>query len=135
MMFAPPSTSAPTLIEESSPIVLRYKTPYFKASARVVMPPIPRNETWVVGWIQACNQMEFFNTYSDLGISLGDMGLPKTDPVSPSFSHLHRKQADVTSQVTVTPTTANAGLPVNTLFCSLFSTSWLYFSLLIKLCT
>uniref|UniRef100_A0ABI7W1A7 Family with sequence similarity 78 member B n=1 Tax=Felis catus TaxID=9685 RepID=A0ABI7W1A7_FELCA len=58
----------PTRIEETSPIVLRYKTPYFKASARVVMPPIPRHETWVVGWIQACNQMEFFNTYSDLGI-------------------------------------------------------------------
>uniref|UniRef100_A0A6I8P7V4 Family with sequence similarity 78 member B n=1 Tax=Ornithorhynchus anatinus TaxID=9258 RepID=A0A6I8P7V4_ORNAN len=59
---------APTLIEETSPIVLRYKTPYFKASARVAMPPIPRRETWVVGWIQACNQMEFFNTYSDLGM-------------------------------------------------------------------
>uniref|UniRef100_A0A8B9WDW9 Family with sequence similarity 78 member B n=1 Tax=Bos mutus grunniens TaxID=30521 RepID=A0A8B9WDW9_BOSMU len=58
----------PTRIEETSPIVLRYKTPYFKASARVVMPPIPRHETWVVGWIQACNQMEFFNTYSDLGM-------------------------------------------------------------------
>ena len=29
----------PTIIEENSPIVLRYKTPYFKASARVVMPP------------------------------------------------------------------------------------------------
>uniref|UniRef100_A0A9L0RDF0 Family with sequence similarity 78 member B n=1 Tax=Equus caballus TaxID=9796 RepID=A0A9L0RDF0_HORSE len=60
----------PTRIEETSPIVLRYKTPYFKASARVVMPPIPRHETWVVGWIQACNQMEFFNTYSDLGMSV-----------------------------------------------------------------
>lgn len=58
----------PTLIEESSPIVLRYKTPYFKASARVVMPPIPRNETWVVGWIQACTQMEFYNTYGDVGM-------------------------------------------------------------------
>ncbi|XP_051525779.1 protein FAM78B-like [Myxocyprinus asiaticus] len=59
----------PTVIEENSPIVLRYKTPYFKAAARVVMPPIPRNETWVVGWIQACTQMEFYNTYGDLGMS------------------------------------------------------------------
>ncbi|XP_026880149.1 protein FAM78B [Electrophorus electricus] len=59
----------PTLIEENSPIVLRYKTPYFKASARVVMPPIARNETWVVGWIQACTQMEFYNTYGDIGMS------------------------------------------------------------------
>eukprot|EP00064_Thunnus_orientalis_P011406 superscaffoldBa00001646_g11437 len=59
----------PTVIEENSPIVLRYKTPYFKASARIVMPPIPRNETWVVGWIQACTQMEFYNTYGDVGMS------------------------------------------------------------------
>ncbi|KAG1973600.1 protein FAM78B-like [Pimephales promelas] len=59
----------PTVIEENSPIVLRYRTPYFKASARIVMPPIPRNETWVVGWIQACTQMEFYNTYGDLGMS------------------------------------------------------------------
>ncbi|KAJ8374471.1 hypothetical protein SKAU_G00050510 [Synaphobranchus kaupii] len=59
----------PTIIEENSPIVLRYKTPYFKASARVVMPPVPRNETWVVGWIQACTQMEFYNTYGDIGMS------------------------------------------------------------------
>lgn len=58
----------PTLIEENSPIVLRYKTPYFKASARIVMPPVPRNETWVVGWIQACTQMEFYNTYGDIGM-------------------------------------------------------------------
>lgn len=57
-----------TVIEESSPIVLRYKTPYFKASARIVMPPIQRSETWVVGWIQACTQMEFYNTYGDIGM-------------------------------------------------------------------
>ncbi|KAJ8278576.1 hypothetical protein GJAV_G00089080 [Gymnothorax javanicus] len=60
---------SPTIIEENSPIVLRYKTPYFKASARVVMPPVPRNETWVVGWIQACTKMEFYNTYGDIGMS------------------------------------------------------------------
>ena len=58
----------PTVIEENSPIVLRYKTPYFRASAGIVMPPVPRNETWVVGWIQACTQMEFYNTYGDIGM-------------------------------------------------------------------
>lgn len=58
----------PTIIEENSPIVLRYKTPYFRASAGIVMPPVPRNETWTVGWIQACTQMEFFNTYGDIGM-------------------------------------------------------------------
>ncbi|XP_071607368.1 protein FAM78B isoform X2 [Heliangelus exortis] len=60
---------AATAIEESSPVVLRYRTPYFRASARVLMPPIARRHTWVVGWIQACNHMEFYNTYSDLGVS------------------------------------------------------------------
>ncbi|XP_027016451.1 protein FAM78B [Tachysurus fulvidraco] len=59
----------PTVIEENSPIVLRYRTPYFKAFALVVMPPIPRHETWVIGWIQACTQMEFYNTYGDTGMS------------------------------------------------------------------
>lgn len=59
---------AATAIEESSPVVLRYRTPYFRASARVLMPPIARRHTWVVGWIQACNHMEFYNTYSDLGV-------------------------------------------------------------------
>lgn len=58
----------PTVVEENSPIVLRYKTPYFRASAGVVMPPLPRNETWVVGWIQACTQMEFYNTYAEIGM-------------------------------------------------------------------
>lgn len=58
----------PTVIEENSPIVLRYRTPYFKAFALVVMPPIPRHETWVIGWIQACTQMEFYNTYGDTGM-------------------------------------------------------------------
>ncbi|XP_060697123.1 protein FAM78A [Hemiscyllium ocellatum] len=59
----------PTVIDESSDIVLRYRTPYFRATARVCVPPILRAETWVVGWIQACNYMEFYNTYGELGMS------------------------------------------------------------------
>lgn len=59
---------SPTVVEENSPIVLRYRTPYFRASAGVVMPPVPRNETWTVGWIQACTQMEFYNTYGEAGV-------------------------------------------------------------------
>ncbi|CAI5639270.1 protein FAM78B [Oreochromis niloticus] len=58
----------PTVIEESL-CGLQYKTPYFKASARIVMPPVPRNETWVVGWIQACTHKEYYNTYGDVGMS------------------------------------------------------------------
>lgn len=57
----------PTEIEEKSPIVLRYRTPYFRASAHVIVPPIPRKETWTVGWIQACDSMKFINQYGDLG--------------------------------------------------------------------
>ena len=58
---------SPTIIEEYSPIVLRYRTPYFRAHAQVIMPPIRNKETWTVGWIQACNYMRFINQYGDLG--------------------------------------------------------------------
>uniref|UniRef100_UPI00398EDE35 protein FAM78A isoform X1 n=2 Tax=Pristiophorus japonicus TaxID=55135 RepID=UPI00398EDE35 len=61
--------SNPTSIDEASDIVLRYRTPYFRASARVCVPPILKPDTWVVGWIQACNYMEFYNTYGNLGMS------------------------------------------------------------------
>ncbi|GCB66505.1 hypothetical protein scyTo_0013583, partial [Scyliorhinus torazame] len=61
--------SSPTVIDESSDIVLRYRTPHFRATARVCVPPILRAETWVIGWIQACNYMEFHNMYGDLGRS------------------------------------------------------------------
>ncbi|XP_072908509.1 protein FAM78A isoform X1 [Hemitrygon akajei] len=61
--------SNPTSIDESSDIVLRYRTPYFRASARVCVPPILKADTWVVGWIQACNYMEFHNAYGDVGMS------------------------------------------------------------------
>ena len=59
----------PTQIEESSPVVLRYKTPYFRASASVVIPPIDQKNTWTIGWIQACEKMEFKNTYGEHGHS------------------------------------------------------------------
>ena len=58
---------SPTIIEEYSPIVLRYRTPYFRAHAQVIMPPIRNKETWTVGWIQACSYMKFINQYGNLG--------------------------------------------------------------------
>ncbi|XP_058230421.1 protein FAM78A isoform X1 [Hemibagrus wyckioides] len=61
--------SSPTVIDESSNVVLRYRTPYFRAAARVHMPPLVRKEIWTVGWIQACNKMDFFNYYGEEGIS------------------------------------------------------------------
>ncbi|XP_061657600.1 protein FAM78A isoform X2 [Syngnathoides biaculeatus] len=33
------------------------------------VPPVAANETWTVGWIQACNHMEFYNTYGSKGMS------------------------------------------------------------------
>ncbi|KAI5088201.1 hypothetical protein C0J45_21744, partial [Silurus meridionalis] len=61
--------SKPTVIDETSEVVLRYRTPYFRAAARVQVPPVVRKEIWTVGWIQACNQMDFFNYYGKEGIS------------------------------------------------------------------
>uniref|UniRef100_A0A8C6XKW3 Family with sequence similarity 78 member A n=1 Tax=Naja naja TaxID=35670 RepID=A0A8C6XKW3_NAJNA len=59
----------PTNIDESSSVVLRYRTPHFRASAQVLLPPVPKKETWIVGWIQACSHMEFYNYYGDHGMS------------------------------------------------------------------
>ncbi|XP_066518120.1 protein FAM78A [Hoplias malabaricus] len=59
----------PTSVDESSSVVLRYRTPHFRASARLSVPPITSTETWTVGWIQACNHMEFHNTYGAKGMS------------------------------------------------------------------
>ncbi|XP_076854266.1 protein FAM78A isoform X2 [Brachyhypopomus gauderio] len=59
----------PTVIDESSNVVLRYRTPYFRAAARVQIPPVTSKEIWTVGWIQACNQMDFLNYYGEEGVS------------------------------------------------------------------
>ncbi|KAM6169287.1 protein FAM78A [Rhynchocyon petersi] len=77
----------PTSIDESSSVVLRYRTPHFRASAQVVMPPIPKKETWIVGWIQACSHMEFYNQYGDQGMSsweLPDLQEGKIEAISDS---------------------------------------------------
>ncbi|XP_026152790.1 protein FAM78A isoform X1 [Mastacembelus armatus] len=63
--------SNPTIIDESSNVVLRYRTPHFRAHAQVLVPPVAGQETWTIGWIQACNHMEFYNTYGNKGILLG----------------------------------------------------------------
>lgn len=48
---------------------LHYETPRFRASAEVVMPPVPHFEMWEVGWIQACTETMFYNTYGDIAMS------------------------------------------------------------------
>ncbi|XP_064153691.1 protein FAM78A isoform X1 [Anguilla rostrata] len=58
-----------TSIDESSNVVLRYRTPHFRASARVFVPRVSVKETWTIGWIQACNHMEFHNMYGNNGVS------------------------------------------------------------------
>lgn len=60
--------SNPTSIDESSGVVLRYRTPHFRAFARVLVPPVAGKETWTIGWIQACNHMEFYNKYGNKGM-------------------------------------------------------------------
>ena len=57
----------PTVVDETSPIVLRYRTPYFRAYAQVLFPPIQNRDVWTVGWIQGCDHMTFINQYGNLG--------------------------------------------------------------------
>ncbi|XP_028851662.1 protein FAM78A isoform X1 [Denticeps clupeoides] len=71
----------PTAIDESSDVVLRYRTPYFRAAAQVLVPPVACEETWTVGWIQACNKMDFYNTYGSEGISSWELPELKTGQI------------------------------------------------------
>jgi len=59
--------NSPIELDETSPVIFRYKTPFFKASATIKLPPLFTNECYKLGWIQACTQMNFFNTYGDIG--------------------------------------------------------------------
>ena len=57
----------PTTLIENSPTVLKYQTPHFRASARVRFPPVSGNDTWQIGWVQGCNNMDFTISYGNLG--------------------------------------------------------------------
>ncbi|CAF4518793.1 unnamed protein product, partial [Rotaria sp. Silwood2] len=59
----------PTIIDEKSPAVLKYRTPHFRATATVKFPPLDEGEHWKIGWIQSCKRMDFFNSYGDCGYS------------------------------------------------------------------
>ncbi|XP_035463265.1 protein FAM78A isoform X1 [Scophthalmus maximus] len=79
--------SNPTSIDESNSVVLRYRTPHFRAHAQVLVPPVSFQETWTIGWIQACNHMEFHNTYGNKGMSsweLPDLRDSKIQAISDS---------------------------------------------------
>ncbi|XP_054896380.1 protein FAM78A isoform X2 [Poeciliopsis prolifica] len=79
--------SKPTSIDEASSVVLRYRTPHFRAQARLLVPPMAADETWTIGWIQACNHMMFYNTYGDKGLSsweLPDLDDGKIQAISDS---------------------------------------------------
>ncbi|CAF1047669.1 unnamed protein product [Adineta steineri] len=59
----------PTIIDEKSSAVLKYRTPHFRATATVKFPPLNDGEHWKIGWIQSCTRMDFFNSYGDSGYS------------------------------------------------------------------
>lgn len=56
-----------TSIDESSASVLKYRTPNFRVVATIEMSPMNDTQMWKVGWIQACTDMMFHNTYGDEG--------------------------------------------------------------------
>lgn len=51
----------PTLIDETSSSVLKYKTPQFKSHVTFQMGAMDQRQSWKIGWIQACTHMEFFS--------------------------------------------------------------------------
>ncbi|XP_036383894.1 protein FAM78B [Megalops cyprinoides] len=94
-----------TSIDETSNVVLRYRTPHFRASARVLVPPMAGKETWTVGWIQACNHMEFHNKYGNEGVSsweLPDLRDDKIQAISDSDGVNYPWYGNTTETCTVT---------------------------------
>lgn len=58
----------PTDVDEAnSDKSLRYRVAKFRAAAAVTMPKINTNETWQVGWVQACFYIKFVNQYGAFG--------------------------------------------------------------------
>ncbi|XP_041428381.1 protein FAM78A-like [Xenopus laevis] len=97
--------STPTTIDESSNVVLRYRTPHFRATAQILVPPVALKETWRIGWIQACNHMEFYNYYGDLGKSsweLPDLECGKITAISDSDGVNYPWYGNTTETCTVT---------------------------------
>lgn len=68
----------PTTLIENSPTVLKYQTPHFRASAKIRFPPISGSDTWQVGWVQGCSNMDFTINYGSLGISSWEIPALKT---------------------------------------------------------
>ncbi|XP_013420362.1 protein FAM78B [Lingula anatina] len=54
-----------TEVDETS--CLKYRTPHFRARAEVLIPHLANTQVWQIGWIQACDKMEFINTYGEDG--------------------------------------------------------------------
>ncbi|CAF3688026.1 unnamed protein product [Rotaria sordida] len=59
----------PTIIDEKSSAVLKYRTPHFRSTATIQFPPLDEGEHWKIGWIQSCTRMDFLNSYGDWGYS------------------------------------------------------------------
>ncbi|XP_065319795.1 protein FAM78B-like isoform X2 [Gordionus sp. m RMFG-2023] len=59
----------PIQVDESSDSIFRFKTPYFRGKATLEIPPLDFKETWIFGWIQACYDLKFVNTYGKYGYS------------------------------------------------------------------
>jgi len=58
----------PTDVDESvSERSIRYRVAKFRASAVVTFPKVQAQETWQVGWVQACHFIKFINHYGTMG--------------------------------------------------------------------
>jgi len=68
----------PVVIDEKTPAVVVFKSPPFKAAARVSLPAMLGDESWTIGWIQACSKMKFRITYGTEGYSSWEFPQLKT---------------------------------------------------------
>ncbi|KAL7669938.1 hypothetical protein ACOME3_004884 [Neoechinorhynchus agilis] len=57
---------------------LVYATPVFKAEAHILFPPIEDDTHWRIGFIQACNRMQFDIFYGKSGVSSWEFPIMKS---------------------------------------------------------
>lgn len=59
----------PTLLDEKSNAVLKYRTPFYRASGSIEVPALTEGQAIQVGWIQTCTDMWFLNAYGREGVT------------------------------------------------------------------
>uniref|UniRef100_UPI0035900234 protein FAM78A-like n=1 Tax=Myxine glutinosa TaxID=7769 RepID=UPI0035900234 len=76
--------SRETELDESDPVVLRYRSPHFFAKAKIMVPSTKTGHAWTVGWLQVCTHMLLNHMYGKHGRASWELPNLAHGPVSDS---------------------------------------------------